>query len=351
MSVASRDTLRRCGITALEICAVAALYYASGRLGLLQQLVRGQVTPLWPPTGIALTGLLLIGRRVWPGIAIGAFLVNISLGPSLPAVLAITAGNTLGPLCSYALLRRAGFSTGMNRLRDVLGLIFLGAFTGMLISATVGSGTLHFAGALPGDRFWLTWWVWWTGDAMGVLMVAPVLFILRSAHLPKDVPRARWVEVCLLVLATAAVAVLEASPAPLVFLAFPVLIWAAFRFQRSGAAPCALAVSTFAILAATRRTGPFVGHSLLVNMIALQAFNGAAALTALLLAAAITERNQAHEKIEQACTRLAELAARTAPDVGGPLTLGHDGRGDHGGTTAPDGPDHPTTASPEGPHR
>jgi hypothetical protein len=77
MTVASRDTFRSTGMAALQIGAVAALYYATGKLGLLQQLVRGQVTPLWPPTGIALAGLLLIGPRVWPGIALGAFLINI----------------------------------------------------------------------------------------------------------------------------------------------------------------------------------------------------------------------------------------------------------------------------------
>ncbi|MGW3951230.1 MASE1 domain-containing protein [Streptomyces sp. NPDC004752] len=354
MTVASRDRLRRSGIAALEICAVFALYYASGRLGLLQQLVRGQVTPLWPPTGVALAGLLLLGQRVWPGIALGAFLINISLGPSLPAVLAITTGNTLAPLCSAALLRHAGFHTGINRLRDAFGLIFLGAFTGMLISATVGSGTLHLAGVLPDNRFWLTWWVWWTGDAMGVLMVTPVLLILRSARLPKDVPRSRWVEGSLLAVATAAVGYLVSSPAPLLFLAFPVLIWAAFRFQRSGAAPCALALSTFTILAAARRAGPFTGHDLLINMIALQAFNGTVALTALLLAAAITERNEAHEKIEQACRRLAEMVARTAPDVGGPPTLGHDGRGDRTETRTADTSDNrdpSASSSPDGRRR
>ncbi|MFJ8601612.1 MASE1 domain-containing protein [Streptomyces shenzhenensis] len=353
MTVASRARLRRNGITALEICAVVALYYASGRLGLIQQLVRGQVTPLWPPTGVALAALLLLGQRVWPGIALGAFLINISLGPSVPAVLAITAGNTVGPLCSCALLRRAGFRTEMNHVRDVLGLIFLGAFTGMLISATVGSGALHFADALPDNRFWLTWWVWWTGDAMGILMVTPVLLVLRSAHRPKDVPRSRWVEGSLLAAATVVVGFLEASPAPLLFLAFPVLIWAAIRFQRGGAAPCALALSTSAILAATRRTGPFAGHDLLINMIALQAYNGAVALTALLLSTAIAERNRAHEKIEQACRRLAELAAQTAPEVSGPLTLGNDNQGDHRESAAdgPDDRDHSAASPPYGRRR
>ncbi|MFF4210298.1 MASE1 domain-containing protein [Streptomyces sp. NPDC001796] len=314
MSVARHERLRRGAVTALEICVIAALYYASGRLGLLQQLVRGQVTPLWPPTGIAVAGLLLLGPRVWPGIALGAFAINVSLGPSIPAVLAIVAGNTLAPLCSYALLRRAGFRTEMDRLRDALALVFLGAFTGMLLSATVGGCTLLLAGALSTGAFWPTWSVWWTGDAMGVLLVAPVLLVLRSARRPRDVPPSRWLEASLLLVTTIGVGFLEAGRVPLLFLGLPVLIWAAFRFQRAGAAPCALAVSTFAILAAARRTGPFAGHDLLMRMITLQAFNGSVALTALLLSATISEQRQNRMEIEQACRQLAEMVTRIAPE-------------------------------------
>ncbi|WP_371680358.1 MASE1 domain-containing protein [Streptomyces sp. NBC_01276] len=315
MTDAWRHRLRSAGATALKSGAVAALYYAGGELGLLQQLVRGQVSPLWPPTGIALAGLLLFGPRIWPGIALGAFLVNISPGPSLAVVLAITAGNTLGSLSSYALLRLVGFRTRMNRLRDALALVFLGAFAGMLVSATVGIGTLHLAGALPVGGFWPSWWVWWTGDAMGVLLVTPVLLVLSSARRPRGVPAPRWAEASLLVAATIAVGLLEASPTPLIFLAFPLLTWAAFRFQLAGAAPCALAASVFAIYAATHGTGPFAGQTLLTAMVSLQAFNGAAALTALLLSAAVTERNQTLERVERACGRLAEMVARTAPDT------------------------------------
>ncbi|MEU1376946.1 MASE1 domain-containing protein [Streptomyces triculaminicus] len=336
MTVVCRDKLRRGGTAALEIGAVAALYYGSGKLGLLQQIVRGQVTPLWPPTGIALAGLLLLGPRVWPGIALGAFLINVSPGPSVPAAMAITMGNTVALLASYALLRRAGFRTRMNRLRDTLALVFLGAFTGMLISATVGSSTLFLAQALPAGRFWPTWWIWWTGDAMGVLVVAPVLLVLSSARRPKDTPASRWGEALLLATATIGVCILENAPVPLMFLAFPLLTWAAFRFQHAGATPCALAVSTFAVLAATRGTGPFAGHTLLTDMISLQAFNGAAALTALLLSSAITERNETQEKIEQACSRLSEMVTRTAPDTGGLPTLPDGEGGEEGNDGSPD---------------
>ncbi|MBL1085929.1 MASE1 domain-containing protein [Streptomyces actinomycinicus] len=310
MADARHERLRRTGLTALEICVVAALYFGSARAGLVQQLVRSQVTPLWPPSGIALTSLLLGGSRIWPGIALGAFLANIWLGPSLAAVLAITAGNTLAPVCSYALLRRAGFRKELDRLRDALSLIFLGAFTGMLVSATTGSTTLLLADALSSHGFWPTWSVWWTGDAMGVLVVTPFLLVLRSARWPKHASPSRWVEGLLLTAATACVGLVETSSTPLLFLGFPLLIWAAFRFQLAGAAPCALAVSTFAIVSAARRTGPFAGHDLLTNMITLQAFNTSAALTALLLATVISQRNQTEREIARACTQLAQMVAR-----------------------------------------
>ncbi|MGW2445071.1 MASE1 domain-containing protein [Streptomyces sp. NPDC001675] len=323
MTVAWRERLRRGGTAALEICVLAALYYGSARLGLLQQLVRGQVTPVWPPSGIAVAALLMRGPRVWPGITLGAFLVNITLGPSVPAVLAIMAGNTLAPLCSYALLRRTGFREELDRLRDALVLIFLGAFTGMLVSSTTGSAALVLSGAVSPDRFWSTWMVWWTGDATGVLVVTPVLLVLRRARRPRIGQPARWGEGLLLAGAAIAVGFLEASPTPLLFLAFPLLFWAAFRFQLTGAAPCALVVSTFAIIAAARRTGPFAGHDLVSNMITLQAFNGSAALTALLLAAFLGERAQSQREIEQACVQLAEMVSKiTAGDHHPLLTRG-----------------------------
>ncbi|MFE9449720.1 MASE1 domain-containing protein [Streptomyces sp. NPDC006739] len=334
MTVARHERLRRGGLAILEICAVAALYYGSGRLGLLQQLVRGQVTPLWPPTGIALASLLLRGRRIWPGIALGAFLVNAPLGPSPPAVLVIVAGNTVAPLCSYWLLRRSRFRRELDRLRDALALIFLGAFTGMLVSATIGSGTLALAGALKAADFWPTWSVWWTGDAMGVLVVAPVLLVLRSAR-PLNAPLSRWVEGLLLLAATLLVGFLETGHTPLLFLGFPLLIWAAFRFQLAGAAPCALAVSTYAIIAATRGTGPFAGQDLLADMITLQAFNGSSSLTALLVGAAVSERNSTQREIARACGQLAEMVARIAAGGRQPPLRDDDGDGHghgHGGT-------------------
>ena len=309
------DALRRYGAAALHVLVFAAVYYGAARIGLLQQLVRDQVTPLWPPTGVALAGLLVLGLRIWPGIALGAFLVNVSLGPSAVSVLAIVAGNTLAPVCAYLLLRAVGFRTELDRLRAVLALVFLGALAGMLISATVGSGVLVLSGALDAGDFWPTWSVWWTGDAMGILVVTPFLLVLHRARWPSWSGPGRWLEALALAFGTV-VAALLATRTPhstLLFLVFPFLIWAAFRFRLAGAATCALVVSTLAILAAAGETGPFAGEDLFSTMVTLQAFNGTTALTALLVAAVITERDETHQEIKRVCARFAEMVAQLEP--------------------------------------
>src|SRR5207248_523624 len=80
--------LMRAGI----LCAV---YFGTAGFGLLLDPVGGFATAVWPPTGIALVALTLYGYGLWPGIALGAFLINASRGAPVPAALGLAAGNTL----------------------------------------------------------------------------------------------------------------------------------------------------------------------------------------------------------------------------------------------------------------
>lgn len=293
--------------SAALILAVAVAYYATAQVGLVLALVRGQVTPLWLPTGISVAALVIAGWRVVPGIALGAFLVNVGLGPTVGSVLVITAGNTLGPVVACLLLRRAGFRPELDRLRDALALVFLGAFGGMAVSATVGVGSLGLFGALDWADYATAWSVWWTGDAMGVLVFAPLLLTFRRTW--RVAPR-RALEAALLLSITVPLTVFVTNThMKLLFLVFPLLIWAALRFQHAGAAPCALIISTLAVLAASK--GYFAPNaSLLTTMIVLQLFNGSVALTSLLLSAITRERDDARRAIERACEQLAETVTR-----------------------------------------
>ncbi|WP_371480479.1 MASE1 domain-containing protein [Kitasatospora sp. NBC_00315] len=331
--VVRNEELRRFTGTGLRILAVAAAYLLVGRLGLLEQVVLGsvRVAPLWPPTGIAVSCLLLMGLRVWPGIALGALLVIATIGPVTAASAGVVAGNTLAPICAVLLLRRVDFRVELDRFRDGAALVFLGALIAMLLSATMGSGALLISGSLSADNFWGTWAAWWTGDAMGVLVITPVLLAARTIRLPLEIRPARWLEATALLLSTIAVALIGSlSTLHLLFLVFPLLIWAALRFELAGAAPCVLLVSVISVMAAGRQVGPFADHDLFALMVTLQALNGAAALTTLLLVAVVAERRSTYLQIERACVALAEVVARLAPGDGTSGRPPSDGGRGHG---------------------
>src|SRR2546426_1341574 len=300
---------------------VGAAYYLAAILSLRVALVGGQVTPIWPPTGIALVGLLAFGRKVWPGVAIAAFFVNAPIGPTLFTAAGVTAGNTLAPLLAVVLLQRMGFRLELDRLRDALAIVFVGALS-VTVSATGGSVSLLLSGSVLPSAFWATWFVWWTGDAMGIFLVAPFLLSLRRTGLVS----AGWLrpaEGGLLLAGVAIVAYLAfQSRLHLEYLVFPFLAWAALRFQQRGAAPAALLVSSIAIWAAVNGTGPFADGTLLERMVTLQAFNATAAFASFVLAAVVAERMQMQGRLVESERRasMGRVAAYIAHEIRTPLT-------------------------------
>lgn len=296
--------------TAVTIALVAVAYYATAKVGLVLALVKGQVTPLWLPTGISVAALLMTGRKVWPGIALGALSANLALGAGPVAIAMITVGNTLAPLTAWYLLTRFGFRPALNRLKDAMLLVFAGALGAMLVSALVGAAALKMDGVVPWSEVPAVLAVWWTGDAMGVLIFTPVLVTLPGRG---NVSRSRLAEAGALLVMTAVLAsYVTTSELRLLFLVFPMLIWAALRFQHAIAAPCAAIISVAAVMAAA--SGQFSDGGLLTTMIVLQAFNGSVALTCLILSAITSERNEARKSIERACEQLADTVARYQQD-------------------------------------
>ncbi|MEU1625363.1 MASE1 domain-containing protein [Streptomyces sp. NPDC020096] len=318
-AVVRNEELRRHATAGLRMVAVAASCFGTSWLGEMERVVvagNQVISPLWLPSGIALTYLLCWGTGTWPGIALGALFFQLTYLPwHYPlADIAIVAGNTLAPICAYLMLRWVGFRVELDRLRDGLALVFLGALAGTLVNPTLAVGALVLSGRVPASSFWTAWSTWWTGNALGVLVVTPLLLTARRARVPRDIPLFQWAEAAALLVGTVVVTLTVTSThLSLLFLVFPQFIWAALRFQLAGAAPCALFVSVVAVTSATHHTGPFAHHGLLATMVNLQALNGAAALTALLLAAITTERNNTRRRLEEACQELAEVVAHLAP--------------------------------------
>ena len=253
-----------------------------------------------------------MGYRAWPAIVAGAFVVNYGSPISVQAALTIAAGNTAGPLVGAWLVRRLpGFRLSLDRLDDLLRLIRIAVPASAAISATVGVTVLFTTHVDPWVRFWPAWVIWWLGDTTGALLVAPLALTVLSR---KQAIRLRHVpELVALFSATVITcfAVFDAKPAlgiekdVFAFIALPLVLWAASRFEIPGAAAVSLIVAAMAVWETANGFGPFIRNNALQNAIMLQAFVAVLAVWGLIVAAAIAERTtlirqQAHrEGIEQ----------------------------------------------------
>jgi PAS domain S-box-containing protein len=294
--------------------AVTAAYYGTAKLGLALAFAHSSVTAVWAPTGIALAAILLWGYRLWPAVALGAFLANLGTGVPLLVVFGITTGNTLGALLGAWLLSLVGFRRTLDRVRDVLSLIVLAAMVSTTVSATIGVSSLYAGEILPARELSSTWLVWWLGDSGGDLLVGPVLLLLFTGGLPA-MRRARRVGECVLLAALlVATSFLAFSfTRPIGYLTFPLLVLGAVRFRQCGAALGSLAVAGIAVWFTSRGTGPFVDASPDTSLIYAQTFACSIAITALVLAAITTEREQATEALAALGEELeAKVHERTA---------------------------------------
>jgi integral membrane sensor domain MASE1 len=292
---------------ALSLGALAAVYFAAGKLGLDLAFATSSVTAIWPPTGIALAAILLGGRRMWPGVALGALLTNIDTGVPAITVLGITLGNTLEALVGAWLLQRvARFDPALRRVRDVFALVVFAAGVSTMVSATIGVASLLIGDALAWHDVPSTWRTWWLGDMGGDLIVAPALLV--AATFPRAPrPPGRPIEAVALALAVAGVSALVfTQEVGLTYLLFPLLVWAALRFWQPGAAVASLIAAIVAVAYTANGHGPFAMSDPDERLLLAQTFVAVACITALVLAAVTQQRRQAEHTLHGIASTLQE---------------------------------------------
>jgi len=252
------------------IAVVAGVYFLAGRLGLSLTFVHASASPVWPPTGLALAAILVLGNWVWPAFFLGAFSFNLMTAGNVPTSLAIGLGNTLEALVGAYLVRRfANGRRAFERVPDMLKFVFLAAGLATTLSATIGVSALTLAGFAPSASFGLIWLTWWLGDAGGAVVVAPAL-IVWSEHLRRR--QGSWAEyrgvvlLALLAVATSAgsfIAPFGAGTSQLVlFMALLVLLLvAALRTGALGATALLVIIGAFSVWGTLHGTGPFASAS------------------------------------------------------------------------------------------
>ncbi len=285
-------TARGLGAYALELVAVAAACFAAARLGLElayphgdAATTHGSFVAFWPPVGVGIAALVIYGPRLWPAVLIGDLLAGDYSTP-FAVVAAQTLATVLAVVVASALLLRLGARTPGLRVRDVLVLILCAA-AGTVLGAAVGVLALWLAGDLPPGSVERLWRTWWLSDLAGALVVAPALLTWASARLrPTRRQVLEGVVLLALLLALASIS----SQRDIAYVVFPILIWAALRFGRCGAATALLATAAITVWHTSDGSGPFVRSSLIDSLLATQLFLGVAALTSMVLAAVTAER-------------------------------------------------------------
>ena len=267
---------------------------------------------MWPPTGIAIAAFLVFGYRMWPAVAIGAFLVNLTTAGSALSSLGIAAGNTIeGLVATWLVDRFANGYHAFERPQDVLKFAFLAALASPTLSATIGVTSLALTGFAGWADFAPIWLTWWLGDAAGALIVAPVL-VLWTVDVDRPWSEAHRIELATLLLALIASGLVvfggvdpfSTQHYPVEFLTFPVLVWAAFRFGPREAATGIFVLSGIAVAGTIRGFGPFVRDSQNESLLLLEAFMGVASVMSVALGAAVLDRRRAEETIRATEGRL-----------------------------------------------
>jgi PAS domain S-box-containing protein len=295
----------------LTLAAVAGAYVGAGKFGIGLSVAHGVITPVWAPSGIALAALLVLGLRAWPAILVGAFVANVTSGADAGIAAGIAIGNTLEPVVGAYLLRRVGFRVSLDRVRDVLSLVVLGSLISTLVSATNGVTILSLTQG-GHDSYGSEWVLWWFGDAVGILLVTPLLLV-AYANRRERVPRGRLLEFAVLLAAISAASaiVFLAGAWRYPYVIFPLLFWAVLRFRQPGAAAASFLVGAFGIWGTVSGNLPIATTNSTERVQILQALVGILAVSLLIVGATLSESEASRRKLEQAANRLREAQALT----------------------------------------
>ncbi|MBW4581792.1 MAG: MASE1 domain-containing protein [Tildeniella nuda ZEHNDER 1965/U140] len=323
----------------LLIFSIAIIYYVTAKLGQYLAIPPGFITPVYPPSGIALAVILLVGYRGWVGIWLGAVVAATwplwantgILSMSIASGIGIATGSVLQALAGAFLIKRfIGSYQVFNNAPNVT------KFTGIellscMVSPTFGATTMYFCGFIAGKNYLISWVTFWLGDTIGVLVILPLLLFWiehwfskrnhtanQSTSTEAQPSSPRSLQFILEVMLWAGALISVGTVAfgfgyPVEYLLIPLLVWSAFRAEQRFTAIAIVLVSALAIAGAIRGTSSFNRSTLNESLLLLQAFIGTITVTTLILSAVIIEREQVKARLELANEELEfKVEERTA---------------------------------------
>ena len=313
--VGTMQSRRFSGLPLIGVFAI--IYLIAGKIGLHLASLHASASPVWPPAGIALAAILLLGYRAWPAIFVGAFLVNLTTAGDITTSVAIATGNTLEAVAGAWLVNRfAGGKNVFDRPQGVFKFALAAAISAV-VSPLFGVTSLALDGFADWTNYGAIWVTWWLGDVTGDLIFTPLVLLWGIRwKLAWKKEEAVEVGVLLLLLALLSAVVfggwleISAKNYPIAFICGPIVIWTAFRFTQRETATGIFILSVIAVWGTVRGFGPFAGQSENQSLLTVQSWTAVLAITAMALSAGMAERRRIEEELQQQKS-IVEAANRT----------------------------------------
>ncbi|MEO0510527.1 MAG: ATP-binding protein [Verrucomicrobiota bacterium] len=282
----------------------------------------GNVGSIWMPFGFAIAFMVRFGYQY----ALTGFLMEAYYGYAVfERAMVLNELTSIGNMACLFLgcwffrkVSKNGVS--LTAQRDVFALVLLTAFVSPLVSAFVGAGGLTVFEAIPREQFSRTFLVWWQADVIGIVVITPLLLSIFSRKSWRILLSNKFEFACLIVAVFSTLAIVAAAQSgyrafdlALVYLLFPVTLWAAARFEMLVNTFIIALVSTVLVLLTISGLGPFHQSEVTESLVLLQGFTFALASTGLLVGVNSLQRREATNKLLDANQVLEErVAQRTA---------------------------------------
>ena len=278
------------------VLVLTAAYYGAAKAG---QALRytASVSAIWPPAGVGIAALYLWGLRWWPGIFLGDLIINLELlfgHHSLPAAALVgqQLGNMAEILVGAALMRRLiGPRAELDRVEQVAGMLAALAL-GTAISAVAGTLSMLGTGVISLSQVPSFLRTWWLGDLSGALVVVPFMVVWARAPLATLRRVCTWEGGLLLGAVVTVAAIAASTKVTVVYVVFPVLIWAAWRFKAPEATLAVLILAGTTVAMTAHHVGYFSRQEITSRTLGTQLYISVAAITTLLLSAVVSERER-----------------------------------------------------------
>ena len=260
--------------------AVALLYFALARGGLLLATLQANASPVWPAAGFAIAIVYLFGIRSLLGVCLGAFAASDAIGTPLSATFMIAIGSCVEALVGAWILRRhLRRKDRFAYQREAIAVAAAAAF-GALISASIGTMALHSNQAIYRDTVKQIWFTWWMGDLVGGLIFIPIVLSVSKISLEVENPFHILGAFCATIAASYFV-FLSPQGSSYLFLVFPIILYAAYALNETYTLGISFALCVVSIAATVSAHGPFANGTLSERLTDLQFFLTALGLTTL----------------------------------------------------------------------